>query len=143
MINIIKKSIVSILIILIIFSCKSMIERAAEETKESEIIRVWLKLDDKIKIYLNKHIVVENSLTKEKFEYKWNVKSINIDLTSDNIFFDGKLLDHPLNIYSDDERLIKINNKKFFGNIIHGHVNLVIKIEFDKSSHNVYKYTHG
>ena len=117
LISIIKKLIIIIFIIFILLSCKSMIERAAEETKESEIIRVWLRMDDKLKIYLNNHIIVENGLTGEKIEYKWNVKNINIDLTSDNVFLDGNPLVYPLNIYSIDERLIKINDKKFFGNI--------------------------
>jgi stage II sporulation protein D len=94
-----------------------MIEKAAEDTKDSGTIRVWLKLDDNIKVYLQNHIIVENDLTKEVIEYKRNVKSINIDLTTDSIFLDGMLLDFPLNIYSIDDKLIKINNKKFFGYI--------------------------
>ena len=118
LISMFKKIIFIILPIFILFSCKTMIEKAAEETRESEIIRVWLRIEDKVKIYLNKHIIIENGLTGEKLEYKWNVKSINFDLTSDKIFMDEKLLEYPINIYSDDERLIKINNSKFFGKII-------------------------
>ena len=103
---------------LFLFSCKTMIEKAAEEAKGSEIIRVWLRIENKIKIYLSKHIIVEDDFTGERLEFKWNVKSINLDLTSDKIFFNDKPLEFPLSIYSEDERLIRINNNKFFGKII-------------------------
>ena len=117
LIDIIKKAIFIFLILLTVFSCKTVIEKAAEETKETEEIRVLLKLSDKLSIQLSKHIIVENGLTSEKFEYKRNIKNINIDLTNDKVFLDGKHLEHPLNIYSKDERLITINDRKYLGRI--------------------------
>ncbi len=112
-----KKIFLFIFTILILFSCKTLIEKAAEDTKESEIIRVLLKLGDKITIQLNDHIIIENAKTNEKLEFNRKVKKLDIDLTSDKGFLNGKPLEYPLNIYSKDERLIAINDKKYLGRI--------------------------
>lgn len=113
----IKKFVVLIFTALLLFSCNTMIDRVVEGTKESDTIRVLLKLGDKVNIKLNKDIIIENALTNEIFEYKWNKRSINLDLTNDTVFLDNTPIDFTLNIYSKKNGLISINDKKYLGNI--------------------------
>ncbi len=53
----IKKSAFIIISVLLLFSCKTMIDRVVKGTEESGTIRVLLKLGEKVNIKLNKDII--------------------------------------------------------------------------------------
>ena len=91
-------------------------ERTADKTRESTIIRVMLTLGDDVSILLNNDIIVEDENGK-KLKFKFNVKSLVIKFDGNKILFNNELLDDSLLIYSKDEGLISINNKDYFGSL--------------------------
>ena len=114
--NYILKYKITILIIpLLIFaiSCKTQMERIAVKTNESRQIRVKLIVEDEINIPLRHDIVIQNAITGEKI--KLTKKDINIHFKNNQIVVNDKLLEYPVIIYSKNERLIRLNDKKYFG----------------------------
>jgi stage II sporulation protein D len=93
-----------------------MFEKISEFTNKSSQIRVVLLLDKTdYKIKLDRYTVVENDATGEKMTFGKYAKEFVIKKDDHGIFINNEKLSYPIKIYSNDNRLISINDKKYFG----------------------------
>ena len=113
-----NKIVASILIFITLISCKTMIEKIAEDTnKFDNIIRVKLIFDTEIKIKITKDIIIQNDNTNENIPLDKNTNQIKIKIENDKVFLNNNPMDFPIKIFSIKDKLIKINNKNFLGTI--------------------------
>jgi|GEM_PF-1229301 len=113
----IKNRIIIMLIMLSVFSCKTMIEKIADETNESKIIRVKILNDKDVKVFLTKDIIIEDDLTKQIISFPNKVKTLIISQENSDTLLNGKKMMNPIVIKSLDNKMVRINNVKYFGSI--------------------------
>ena len=104
-----------IYVIILVVSCKTPIERVAEKTKDSNIIRVKLTTKDEIDIPIKYNLVFEDDYTKKKIKFSWKQKKMSICFKNNMTMLNERPLKYPINIYSKNSKLIRLNNRKYFG----------------------------
>ncbi len=112
----IKYVLIAAALALTVFSCKTMFETIAGDTGRSPNIRVNLLLDgDVYKIKLNRYIRVENDSNGDRLNFDKHAGEIVLKKENNTVFLNNARLEYPLKIYSIDNRLISVNDKKYFG----------------------------
>ncbi|MCG8572807.1 MAG: SpoIID/LytB domain-containing protein [Spirochaetes bacterium] len=114
--KIITKIFLLLIIILFISGCQKYIEKAARFTSQSMKIRVRLKLSEKIRIKIDPHLIVEDTITQEKWIFLTS-DYLYIIQKSEGIFINEKKIESPVTIYSTKNRLIQVNERFYLGAI--------------------------
>jgi stage II sporulation protein D len=111
-----KSKFLFLFLILLLISCKSFLEKQAEETNLSYDIRVKLKRSGDIEILKTDDITVENCITGERMK-NGSTKKIQFVFHDNDCFINGTNFQSPMVIYSKNQKLIKINERYYFGKI--------------------------
>jgi len=110
---------ISILLLsLFCFSCKTKIERYSDKTSKSYEIRVKLKdLNSIINIPIRKDIIIVDFITKEPLIFDKKTKDATIVKNGEYTFINDKKLLSPISIFSEKNKMIKLNDRFYFGTI--------------------------
>jgi len=103
-----------LLLVLLLFSCKTFLERFAEETGRSENIRIRLSAPDQINVPYRKDIVIMGVRTGKEIGIN---EGVNISHNGGKAFINDLEMNEPVLIFSKEERLITFNDKKYLGEI--------------------------
>lgn len=107
-----------ILLSLLCFSCKTQIERYSDKTSKSYEIRVKLKdLASIINIPIRKDIKIVDFITKEPLVFDKKTKDATIVKNGKYAYINDKKLLSPISIFSEKNKMVKVNDRFYFGTI--------------------------
>ena len=104
-------------LIFVLFSCKSFLERSVNETNLSYDIRVKLRIGNEINVIYNRDIAVEDAITGDRILKNEFKKKIMFSFNDGKCMINGFLFQSPVLIYSKKQMLININGRDYFGTI--------------------------
>ncbi len=100
------------------FSCKTKIECYSDKTSKSYEIRVKLKdLNSIINIPIRKYIKFFYFITKEPMVFDKKTKEATIIKNGEYTYINDKKALSPISVFSEKNKMIKINDRFYFGTI--------------------------
>ncbi|HOL57059.1 MAG TPA: SpoIID/LytB domain-containing protein [Spirochaetota bacterium] len=104
-----------VIIIILLFSCKTILEKSIENTKKSFEIRVLLKYaKDRVVLKSNSSLIIKDFITKKSLNVE-NNSCIEIFCKENKVFLNKMNILSPIIIYSKDNSLIKLNERYYAG----------------------------